>query len=116
MPSVTAGLKWPPETCPPAYTITMSAAPMAIGATTPAPVITVQAMVRTKKKVPTNSATYLFMASRLLVPYFPPGTGPGGAGRTVRPAPATRPRPLGDGVRRGVARALRSEERRVGKE
>src|SRR5438874_11919437 len=47
---------------PPAYTITMSAAPMASGAITPLPApITVQPIVRTRKNVPMNSARYLFI-------------------------------------------------------
>src|SRR5204863_410338 len=47
---------------PPAKTMTMSAAPMASGAMTPAPApIPVQPIVRTRKKVPMNSAMYLFI-------------------------------------------------------
>src|SRR5215475_15397275 len=62
-PSVTAGLKCPPEICPPAKTITMSAEPIANGASAPAPFpMTVHPMVKTRKNVPTNSAMYLFMA------------------------------------------------------
>src|SRR5229473_3780046 len=58
-PSVTAGLKCPPEMCPPAKIITMSAEPIASGANGPAPwPTTVHPMVRTRKKVPINSATY----------------------------------------------------------
>src|SRR5258707_1694338 len=61
-PSVTAGLKCPPEICPPAKIITMSAAPIPSGANGPAPwPMTVHPTVRTRKKVPMNSATYLFM-------------------------------------------------------
>src|SRR3979411_3314730 len=61
-PSVTAGLKCPPEICPPAKIITMSAEPIANGANAPTPLpITVHPTVRTRKKVPINSATYLFM-------------------------------------------------------
>src|SRR3982074_3422966 len=61
-PSVTAGLKCPPEICPPAKIITMSAEPIASGANGPAPwPMTVHPMVRTRKKVPMSSATYLFM-------------------------------------------------------
>src|SRR5450755_2832899 len=48
---------------PPAKIITMSAAPMASGAITPAPApITVQPTVRTRNKVPMNSAMYLFIS------------------------------------------------------
>src|SRR5260370_29397697 len=65
-PSVTAGLKWAPEICPPAKTITMSAEPIANGANAPAPLpITVHPMVRTRKNVPINSAMYLFMPDLL---------------------------------------------------
>src|SRR5271165_1800769 len=47
---------------PPAKIITMRAAPMAIGANGPAPFsITVQPIVRTKKKVPMSSTRYLFI-------------------------------------------------------
>src|SRR5258706_3621998 len=61
-PSVTAGLKCPPEICPQAKIITMSAEPIANGANAPAPLpITVHPTVRTRKKVPINSAIYLFM-------------------------------------------------------
>src|ERR1700688_4459314 len=61
-PSVTAGLKCPPEICPPAKIITMSAEPIASGANGPAPwPMTVHPMVRTRKKVPMSSATYLVM-------------------------------------------------------
>src|ERR1700676_2597414 len=61
-PSVTAGLKCPPEICPPAKIITMSAEPIASGANGPAPwPMTEHPIVRTRKKVPMNSATYLFM-------------------------------------------------------
>src|SRR5260370_733309 len=61
-PRVRAGLKGPPEICPPAKIITMSAEPIASGASGPAPwPMTVHPMVRTRKKVPINSATYLFM-------------------------------------------------------
>src|SRR5215467_5563879 len=60
-PSVTAGLKCPPEICPPAKIITMSAEPIANGASAPAPFpMTVQPMVNTRKNVPINSAMYLF--------------------------------------------------------
>src|SRR5713101_2510635 len=65
-PNVTAGLKWAPEICPPAKIITMSAEPIANGANAPAPLpITVHPMVRTRKKVPINSAMYLFMPDLL---------------------------------------------------
>src|SRR5258708_2369846 len=58
-PRVTAGLKCPPEICPPAKIITMRAEPIASGANGPAPwPTTVHPMVRTRKKVPINSATY----------------------------------------------------------
>src|SRR5260370_28022465 len=61
-PSVTAGLKCPPEICPPAKIITMSAEPIASGASGTAPwPMSVHPTVRTRKKVPMNSATYLFM-------------------------------------------------------
>src|SRR5438552_5941513 len=61
--SVTAGLRCPPEMCPVAKTMTMSAAPIASGAITPAaPGMTVQPTVRTRKNVPINSAIYLFIA------------------------------------------------------
>src|SRR5215471_8998189 len=63
-PRVTAGLKCPPETCPPAKIITMSAEPIANGANAPAPLpMTVHPMVSTRKKVPINSAMYLFTTS-----------------------------------------------------
>src|SRR5581483_10717588 len=62
--SVTAGLKWPPEMWPPAYTITISAEPMARGAITPgAAGMTVQPTVNTRKKVPINSATYFLISA-----------------------------------------------------
>src|SRR6476660_8558880 len=49
--------------CPPANAITMSAAPIASGAMTPALApIPVQPIVRTRKKVPMNSAIYLFIS------------------------------------------------------
>src|SRR5258708_27990658 len=65
-PSVTAGLKCPPEICPPAKIITMSAEPIASGANGPAPwPMTVHPMVRTRKKVPINSARY-FCINNLL--------------------------------------------------
>src|SRR5258705_3047335 len=65
-PSVTAGLKCPPEICPPAKIITMSAEPIASGASGPAPwPTTVHPMVRTRKKVPINSARY-FCINNLL--------------------------------------------------
>src|SRR5260370_5429529 len=58
-PSVTAGLKCPPEICPPAKIITMSAEPIASGASGAAPwPVTVHPMVRTRNKVPMNSARY----------------------------------------------------------
>src|SRR6266852_3810908 len=61
-PSVTAGLKCPPEIYPPAKIITMSAEPIASGASGPAPLpMTEHPMVRTRKKVPMNSAIYFFM-------------------------------------------------------
>src|SRR5438876_704299 len=61
--SVTAGLRCPPEMCPVAKTMTMSEAPIASGAMTPAaPGMTVQPTVRTRKNVPINSAIYLFIA------------------------------------------------------
>src|ERR1700693_2935252 len=61
--SVTAGLRCPPEMCPVAKTMTMSEAPIASGAMTPAaPGMTVQPTVRTRKNVPINSAMYLFIA------------------------------------------------------
>src|SRR5438270_5999648 len=61
-PSVTAGLKCPPEICPPAKIITISAEPIASGASGPAPwPMTVHPIVRTRKKVPISSATYLIM-------------------------------------------------------
>src|SRR4030095_10332098 len=66
MPSVTAGLKWAPEICPPAKTITMSAEPIANGANAPAPLpMTAHPMVRTRKKDPINSAMYLFIPDLL---------------------------------------------------
>src|ERR1700722_13490499 len=65
-PRVTAGLKCPPEICPPAKTITMSAEPIASGASGPAPwPITVHPIVRTRKKAPMNSARY-FCINNLL--------------------------------------------------
>src|SRR5580765_3422845 len=65
-PNVTAGLKCPPEICPPAKIITISAEPIANGANAPAPLpMTVHPMVRTRKKVPINSAMYLFIADLL---------------------------------------------------
>src|SRR6267378_5338160 len=65
-PSVTAGLKCPPEICPPAKIITMSAEPIASGANGPAPwPMTVHPIVRTRKKVPMNSARY-FCINNLL--------------------------------------------------
>src|SRR5882762_9940742 len=65
-PRVTAGLKCPPEICPPAKIITMSAEPIASGANGPAPwPMTVHPIVRTRKKVPINSATY-FCINNLL--------------------------------------------------
>src|SRR5260370_7671000 len=65
-PSVTAGLKCPPEICPPAKIITMSAVPIASGANGPAPwPMTVHPMVRTRKNVPINSARY-FCINNLL--------------------------------------------------
>src|SRR6267378_866298 len=65
-PSVTAGLKCPPEICPPAKIITMSAEPIASGASGPAPwPMTVHPIVRTRKKVPINSARY-FCINNLL--------------------------------------------------
>ena len=46
----------PPEMCPPAYTITMRAEPMATGARAPAPgSITTLPIVKTRKNVPMNS-------------------------------------------------------------
>src|SRR5206468_6361532 len=61
-PRVTAGLQCPPETWPPAYTITITAESMASGAITPAPLITtVQPIVSTRKNVPMNSVRYLFI-------------------------------------------------------
>src|SRR3989338_1802412 len=49
--------------CPPAKTITMRAAPIANGASAPAPApMTVQPIVSTRKNVPMNSVRYLFMA------------------------------------------------------
>src|SRR5258708_34172896 len=61
-PSVTAGLKCPPEICPPAKIITMSAEPIASGASGPAPwPMTVHPTVRTRKKVPMNSVRYFCM-------------------------------------------------------
>src|SRR4051812_32395728 len=48
--------------CPPAKIITINAAPIASGAMTPAGApIPVQPIVRTRKKVPMNSAMYLFI-------------------------------------------------------
>src|SRR6185369_11329483 len=48
--------------------MTMSAAPMARGGMTPgAPGMTVQPMVRTRKKVPMNSAIYLRIGSGVVV-------------------------------------------------
>src|ERR1700730_15501641 len=65
-PSVTAGLKCPPEICPPAKIITMSAQPIASGANGPAPwPMTVHPIVRTRKKAPMNSARY-FCINNLL--------------------------------------------------
>src|SRR3979490_2031440 len=65
-PSVTAGLKCPPEICPPAKIITISAEPIASGASGPAPwPMTVHPIVRTRKKVPINSAKY-FCINNLL--------------------------------------------------
>src|SRR5581483_947388 len=62
--SVTAGLKCPPEMWPPAYTITISAEPMARGAITQgAAGMTVQPTVNTRKKVPINSATYFLISA-----------------------------------------------------
>src|SRR6267143_4853301 len=47
---------------PPANTLTLKAAPLARGPMTPAPApIPVQPIVRTRKKVPMNSAMYLFI-------------------------------------------------------
>src|SRR3984957_9298743 len=67
-PSVTAGLKCPPEICPPAKIITMSAEPIASGASGPAPwPMTVHPIVRTRKKVPMNSAMYFCMTYLLQV-------------------------------------------------
>src|SRR5580698_7910330 len=67
-PSVTAGLKCPPEICPPAKIITMRAEPIANGASAPAPLpMTVHPTVRTRKKVPINSAIYLFMSHPPLI-------------------------------------------------
>src|SRR6267143_1650497 len=68
-PRVTAGLKCPPEICPPAKIITMSAEPIASGAKGPAPwPMTVHPIVRTRKKVPINSATYFFINNLLRLP------------------------------------------------
>src|ERR1700730_9741826 len=65
-PSVTAGLKCPPEICPPAKIITMSAEPIARGASGPAPwPMTVHPIVRTRKKAPMNSARYFCINSLL---------------------------------------------------
>src|SRR3989338_1685183 len=55
--------------CPPANTITMSAAPIARGANAPAPApMTVQPIVSIRKNVPMNSVRYLFIESSL--PWF----------------------------------------------
>ena len=53
---LTAGLKWPPDTWPPANTITMSTDPIAIGASAPAPALLVaMPTVNTKMNMPRNS-------------------------------------------------------------
>ena len=60
-PVETAGLKWPPEICPPANTMTISTEPMASGANAPTWVLlaVTSPTVSTRKKVPMNSTTSL---------------------------------------------------------
>ncbi len=64
--SVTAGLKWPPEMCPPAKIITMSDAPMASGVSG-LPLCTAMPTVKTRKNVPMNSTMYFFIRKWLAV-------------------------------------------------
>src|SRR5207302_5861481 len=72
-PSVTAGLKCPPEMCPPAKIITMSTAPIASAGMTPAALgMTVHPTVSTRKKVPINSAIY-FLICRIPIELEPGG-------------------------------------------
>jgi len=57
---LTAGLKCPPETCPPAKTITISTAPIASGASTPAPAwLVAMPTVNMKMNIPMNSTMNL---------------------------------------------------------
>src|SRR5437764_5910550 len=66
-PSVTAGLKWPPEICPTADAITAMARPLARATATASPLVlmNVPAAQKTSVKAPTNSATARRKASWL---------------------------------------------------
>src|SRR5438094_5409761 len=66
-PSVTAGLKWPPEMCPTADAITAMARPLASATATASPLVlmNVPAAQKTSAKAPTNSATARRKASWL---------------------------------------------------